>query len=164
MRGLAYSITMRRFSQSNVRDDYSCLPHTYEWMEPSPTSAGRTRVLVCEDADDTRFLLGEMLRACGFEVLEASSGTAAVEVALSGAIDVALIDIGLPDVDGHEVARRIRRGTNGLRLIALTGFGTIADRESSRQSGFDRHLLKPVKIDDLLAAIGATRTCDPPSG
>lgn len=134
-------------------------------MASSPTSAGRTRVLVCEDADDTRFLLGEMLRAHGFEVTEVARGTEAVEHVFTGGIDVALIDIGLPDLDGHEVARRIRRSAmHDIRLIALTGYGTSADRESSRQSGFDHHLLKPVTSEQLLAAIAATRSCDAPSG
>jgi CheY-like chemotaxis protein len=133
-------------------------------MASTSTQAG-TRVLVCEDADDTRFLLGEMLRAHGFDVTEVASGVEAVERVFTGGIDVALIDIGLPDVDGHEVARRIRRSAmQRIRLIALTGYGTASDRESSRLSGFDHHLLKPVTSDQLLAAIGATRSCEPPSG
>lgn len=127
-------------------------------MDLTPTSAGRTRVLVCEDAEDTRFLLGEMLRSHGYDVTEVSHGADAVERVFTGGIDVALIDIGLPDLDGNEVARRIRqRATRNIRLIALTGYGTTADRESSRLSGFDHHLLKPVTSEELLAAIGATR-------
>jgi CheY-like chemotaxis protein len=135
-------------------------------MEPTPTSAGRTRVLVCEDADDARFLLAEMLRAYGFEVTEASRGSDAIDIVAGGTIDVGLIDIGLPDVNGLEVAKRIRANNpdRDLRLIAVTGYGTASDRESSRLAGFDDHLLKPVKIEQLLAAISATRSCDPPSG
>jgi len=134
-------------------------------MVPTPTSA-RRRVLVCEDADDARFLLAEMLRSYGFEVSEASLGSEAIDIVTAGAIDVALIDIGLPDVNGYEVARRIRENTatHGVQLIAVTGYGTAADRESSRLAGFDHHLLKPVRIEQLLAAMGATASCDPPSG
>lgn len=129
-------------------------------------TALRRRVLICEDADDARFLLAEMLRTYGFDVIEASSGSEAIEIACAGGIDVALLDIGLPDVNGNEVARRIRghAATQTPRLIAVTGYGTAADRESSRLSGFDSHLLKPVRIEQLLAEIDATTSCDSPSG
>ncbi|MGE0403765.1 MAG: response regulator [Kofleriaceae bacterium] len=123
-------------------------------------------MLVCEDADDARYLLAEMLRSYGFEVTEAADGSEAIELVTAGAIDVALIDIGLPDVNGFEVARRIRESSaaKGVRLIAVTGYGTAADRESARLSGFDFHLLKPVTIEQLLYVIGATSPCDSPSG
>src|SRR5687767_238579 len=93
------------------------------------TSSARRRVLVCEDAEDARFLLGEMLRAYELEVVEAGLGTDAIEIVLSGAVDVALIDIGLPDVNGFEVARRIRENgaMHHVRLIAVTGYGTVQD-------------------------------------
>ncbi len=126
-------------------------------MVLSPRSE-RTRVLVCEDTDDTRFLLGEMLRAHGFEVVEVATGIEAVERVFAGGIDVALIDIGLPDMNGHEVARRIRHSAmRDIQLIALTGYGSASDRESSRLSGFDHHLLKPVRGEELVAAISAAR-------
>ncbi len=124
-------------------------------MEPRSSSGVPRRVLVCEDAEDARFLLGEMLRTHGFDVLEASSGSEAITVAQNTRVDVALIDIGLPDVNGFEVARCLRGHptTRHLRLIAVTGYGTAEDRETSRLAGFDRHLLKPARIEDVLAAI-----------
>lgn len=69
--------------------------------------------------------------------------------------DVAVIDIGLPDMDGYEVARQIRSEPNGQQpiLIALTGFGFPEDRKRSREAGFDRHLVKPVAPEDLLHAL-----------
>lgn len=78
-------------------------------MEPRSSSGVPRRVLVCEDADDARFLLGEMLRTHGFDVLEASCGSEVIAtIAQNNRVDVALIDIGLPDVNGFEVARRLR--------------------------------------------------------
>lgn len=135
-------------------------------MAPTSISGARQRVLVCEDADDARFLLVEMLRAYGFEVTEAARGSDAIDIVFAGGIDVALIDIGLPDVNGFEVARRIHENeeTRHVLLIAVTGYGTDTDRATSKLAGFDYHLLKPVKIDDLLDAISATRPCDSPSG
>jgi CheY-like chemotaxis protein len=123
-------------------------------------------VLVCEDADDARVLLAEMLAAIGYRVTEAACGSDAIEIVCSGSIDVALIDIGLPDVNGFEVARQIRQqtGTDRVVLIALTGYGTATDRETSKKAGFDHHLLKPVRIDQLVAVIGATTVCDSSSG
>lgn len=123
-------------------------------------------MLVCEDAEDARVLLAEMLGAFGFEVTEASRGAEAVAIVCAGGIDVALIDIGLPDLNGYEVARRIRQNlrTRRVLLIAVTGYGTAEDRKTSRNAGFDHHLLKPVRIEQLVAAIGATTSCDSSSG
>lgn len=127
---------------------------------------GPRRVLVCEDAEDARFLLAEMLRAYGFEVTETSRGSEAIAIVANGTIDIALIDIGLPDLNGLEVARQIHEceATQHVRLIAVTGYGTAQDRVASRNSGFHVHLLKPVTMEQLLAAIAATGSCDAPSG
>jgi CheY-like chemotaxis protein len=70
--------------------------------------------------------------------------------------DVAFLDIGLPDLNGYELARAIRTDPRAVntRLVALTGYGREPDRQLAEQAGFDRHLVKPAEIDDLLAAIG----------
>ena len=72
-------------------------------------------------------------------------------------LDIALVDIGLPSIDGYEVARRLRADprTAQIRLIALTGYGLADDQRRAAEAGFDRHLVKPVNFDHLLAAIAA---------
>ena len=71
---------------------------------------------------------------------------------------MALVDIGLPGIDGCEVARRIRAIKNGIRLIALTGYGRDEDRKRSRQAGFDAHLVKPVVVQNLLETMDSLLT------
>jgi two-component system, sensor histidine kinase len=113
--------------------------------------AARTyRILIVEDNADARESLRIILESAGHEILEAADGETAVEYALKLDPSVALIDIGLPDIDGCEVARRIRAIKSGVRLIALTGYGREEDRKRSRQAGFDAHLLKPVVVQTLL--------------
>jgi two-component system, sensor histidine kinase len=113
------------------------------------------RILICEDRADTREMLGDLLRVLGYDVVEAATGAAALEHLLAGAIHTAFIDIGLPDINGLEVARRtIAAGLAAEPyLVALTGYGSAADRASVTEAGFDRHLLKPVPRESLLAAI-----------
>jgi hypothetical protein len=92
-----------------------------------------------------------VLQADGHEVFQAEDGAAAVAMFPSLRPDVAVVDIGLPLMDGYEVARQIRSGPGGdeVRLIALTGYGFPEDRERSRAAGFDRHLVKPAMPEDL---------------
>jgi two-component system, sensor histidine kinase len=106
-------------------------------------------LLVVEDVDDVRRPLCQMLRLRGYRVDEAASGGAALEVACSDAHDVILLDIGLPDIDGYEVARRIRRLGRSLPIIALTGYGRKQDREQAEEAGIDALLTKPVRLDEL---------------
>src|SRR5688572_14803848 len=89
--------------------------------------------------------------AYGHIVFEAADGASAVRIALDERPDVALIDLGLPDVEGHEVARRIRAvlGENAILLVALTGYGTPEDHRRTREAGFDIHLVKPVESSAL---------------
>jgi CheY-like chemotaxis protein len=92
----------------------------------------------------------------GYDVRTAEDGLAAVEVAAAFAPDVVLLDIGLPLLDGYEVARRLRQlpQTRDVRIVALTGYGLPADRQRGREAGFDQHLLKPVDpvaLADLIA-------------
>ncbi|MDP9122501.1 MAG: response regulator, partial [Acidobacteriota bacterium] len=114
---------------------------------PSP---GR-RVLVVEDDPDSREALKTLLEIGGHTVEVAASGLEGVEKALGARPDAAVIDIGLPEIDGHEVARRIRAelGQNGMLLIALTGYLDEADKQKAKTAGFDAHLAKPVQIGQL---------------
>ena len=115
----------------------------------------RYRLLIIEDNDDARHGLRALLEGGGHEVREATDGEAGVAAALELAPDVALVDIGLPLLDGYEVARRIRAGNPGIRLIAVTGYGHDDDKRRARDAGYDAHLLKPVTVDRLRHAIEA---------
>ncbi len=112
-------------------------------------------VLVVEDDDDTRTVLCFMLEAEGARVEAAATGMAAVDAAERMRPQVVLCDIGLPDIDGLEVARRLRGnpGLGGTRLIALTGYGQAEDVRQALDAGFDAHVTKPVNIDQLMALL-----------
>jgi CheY-like chemotaxis protein len=109
-------------------------------------------ILIVEDNPDARTTMRMLLTiAHGHTVHEASDGASGVRAALELKPDVALIDLGLPDLDGHEVARRIRAASNAgpMKLVALTGYGTPEDRRLTREAGFDVHLVKPVESAEL---------------
>lgn len=110
------------------------------------------RLLLAEDNPDAAELLSELLQSEGFEVSLARDGIGAMQLATSTAPEVCILDIGLPGLDGYEVARRIRRlpHMKDARLIALTGWGSPKDRELSEQAGFDLHLVKPIDYHVLL--------------
>ncbi len=112
---------------------------------------GHRRILLVEDNADAREMLRQLLALDGHEVHEARDGPGGVTVALEVQPDVALIDLGLPGLDGWEVARRIRaaRGGGEIFLVALTGYGQPEDHGRSRDAGFDAHLVKPVGPADL---------------
>jgi two-component system CheB/CheR fusion protein len=113
------------------------------------------RILVIEDSTDGREMLSMALRMSGQEVFEAATGHEGIEMAQRYTPAIVLVDIGLPDIDGYEVARRIRQ-TSGktVRLIALTGYGQPEDRDRTEQAGFDAHAVKPIdpsRLAELLS-------------
>ncbi|HZN64387.1 MAG TPA: ATP-binding protein [Tepidisphaeraceae bacterium] len=114
------------------------------------------RVLIVEDGPDARRALGRLLELWGHKVELAEDGTRGVERAIASRPDVALIDIGLPGLNGYEVAKRVRQALGDrVRLIALTGYGQPDDHDRTREAGFDEHLVKPVNprlLSRLLAA------------
>lgn len=114
------------------------------------------RVLLIDDNEDAAESLAMMLRIEGHEVRTGFSATEAIALSLSWRPDVVLLDIGLPGMDGYEVARRLRAepAVAPLRLVALTGYGQPEDIERSARSGFDAHLVKPVGLEALADAIG----------
>jgi signal transduction histidine kinase len=137
-------------------------------LQQAPQAAGPPvvcrRILIADDNIDALESLTEVLKLQGHEVFSASNGTLALECAARHLPEVALLDIGMPLLDGYEVARRIRAQEWGkqVTLLAVTGWGQDADRQRSREAGFDMHLVKPVdveKLRDLLARLpsGATR-------
>ena len=111
------------------------------------------RVLLVDDNHDAAELLAEVLRASGHRVAVASDGPTALRVAAEFHPDRALLDIGLPVMDGYELARRLRSQLGPVRLIAVTGYGQPDDRARAKQAGFDAHLVKPVDLDELKAAL-----------
>ncbi len=114
------------------------------------------RLLLIEDNLDARQALRMLLETVGHEVHEASDGEAGVAAALRLAPDLVLVDIGLPRLDGYEVARRLKAANRNMRLIALTGYGRDEDKKRSQEAGFDAHLLKPVSIDRLRVVLDET--------
>ena len=117
--------------------------------------ARRARILIVDDNRDATELLDEALRASGHATHVAFDGLSAVEIAQAIAPDVAIIDIGLPILDGYEVARQLHKLTQlgHIKLIALTGYGHESDKEQSRAAGFHEHLVKPVDLDALTALL-----------
>jgi signal transduction histidine kinase len=113
------------------------------------------RLLVVEDNVDARQTLRILLETLGHEVHEAADGEAGVAAALERRPDLVFVDIGLPRLDGYEVARRLRAANLGVRLVALTGYGRDDDLQRAREAGFDEHLLKPATLEQLRAAIEA---------
>jgi CheY-like chemotaxis protein len=116
-------------------------------------SASTKRVLVVDDNADSAYLVAEMLRLKGYDVVVVSDPQAALEIVPTFLPEVALLDIGLPGVDGYELARRIAQSGSGCRLIAVTGYGHERDRVRALESGFAVHLVKPATISAILAAI-----------
>jgi two-component system, sensor histidine kinase len=125
--------------------------------KPGP-QARPLRAVVCDDAPDLRDLVADLLRLRGHEVSVVGDGPAAIELIVAEKPDVALIDIGLPDMDGYEVARTIRRQLTDYkpRLIAMTGYGQASDRAAAFDAGFDAHIVKPASADKILRALYGT--------
>jgi len=111
---------------------------------PEPTAIRPRRILLIEDNEDAREALRALLELDGHEVEAAAEGQQGLEIAGTKAVEVALIDIGLPGLDGYEVARRMRALGRPQILIALTGYGQPEDRRRAEEAGFDAHLVKPV--------------------
>jgi PAS domain S-box-containing protein len=120
-----------------------------------PAAGPRHRVLIVDDNADAAMMLGEAVSSFGHDVRTTLDGPSALDVAPSFAPDVALLDLGLPVMDGFELARRLRAvpGLSDLRLVAVTGYGQRVDRDRSREAGFDVHLVKPVDLDEIASLL-----------
>ena len=135
---------------------------TLEKLKPMRNKTGPQdrplRAVVCDDATDLRDLVADLLRLRGHEVSVVGDGPAAIELIVAERPDVALIDIGLPDMDGYEVARTIRQQLAEAkpRLIAMTGYGQASDRAAAFEAGFDAHIVKPASADKILRALYGT--------
>ncbi|HSN31001.1 MAG TPA: response regulator [Kofleriaceae bacterium] len=113
------------------------------------------RIAVIDDNDDARELLSDLLRANGYEVLTATTAATGRDLIRTHRPSVAIVDLGLPDTDGITLVEQLRAQCPDLetRLIALTGYGTTADRERTRRAGFHAHLVKPSPVSAILACI-----------
>ncbi len=135
---------------------------------PAPVASKARRVLVADDNKDAADSLAMWLELAGHEVRVAHSGRAALSLAQAFRPDASLLDIGMPDLSGYEVAAELRREPwgSGILLVALTGWGQEDDRRRAREAGFDRHLTKPVDpeaLGELLADVPPRRSVRPRS-
>jgi PAS domain S-box-containing protein len=146
--GSTFTVELPSTAQRDTSESFTPVPPNV----PYPSGSGQ-RVLVVDDNVDAAELLAELLRASGYTASIAHDGPVALELARSFRPEIVLIDIGLPVMDGYELARRLRGMLDGARLIAVTGYGQQGDRDRSRDAGFDDHLVKPVSLDVLHAAL-----------
>jgi len=146
---------------SNLRGRLQMLQSAQPSMPELPALKAKkdVHVLVVEDDHDSALSLKKLLELCGYSVTVAytcDEGLDAVEEALP---DIVLCDIGLPDCDGYQFATALRKkaGTARTRLIAVTAYGSEEDKKRSREAGFQLHLVKPVKPEDLLRELDRPR-------
>lgn len=125
--------------------------------EEPPSADPRLRILLVEDNADIRQMLQLALELDGHEVESAANGERALELIEFQQPDVAIVDIGLPDLDGYEVARIIRANPDcrGVRLLALSGHSRPSDQQRALEAGFDAHMSKPINLDELSAQLSA---------
>jgi signal transduction histidine kinase/ActR/RegA family two-component response regulator len=138
-----------RLPLAGLRD--AALPRPEVESSKAVRGRNRTRILIVDDYAPAADSLSELLQVQGFETRVARDGAEALDAAIGFKPTLALIDIGLPQMDGYELARRLRAtvGLENLRLVALTGFGQAGDLARAEEAGFDAHLLKPVSLERL---------------
>jgi CheY-like chemotaxis protein len=129
---------------------------------PHAGAGAPLRVLVVDDNVDAAKMLGHLLRMAGHEVSLAHDGPAALAAASAAPLDLVLLDIGLPSMDGYAVAARLRaEGHAATVLVALTGYGREDDVRRSREAGFDHHLTKPIdfaQLRPIILEVGGRRS------
>jgi signal transduction histidine kinase len=172
--GSEFLITLPVISNDRVRlsagADSRANGHGAPVDAPASTDANATpqvrrRILLADDNSDALESLATLLELGGHEVFSAANGALALESAEQNLPEVVLLDIGMPKLDGYEVARRIRAQPWGrsMTLVALTGWGQDSDRRRSGEAGFDSHLVKPLDLDKLTELLGRlpVRAADP---
>jgi len=147
--GSSFTVTLPIVEQSAAPDPTEPLSTAF------PPTRAKRRILIVDDNEDARMLLSDMLVAMGHDVRSAGDGPEALEVIKDFTPNVAILDIGLPAMDGYELATRLRETMQEAtpRLIALSGYGQAADQQRSQSAGFDQHLVKPVDLRRLLDSI-----------
>ncbi|WP_394846583.1 response regulator [Pendulispora brunnea] len=128
------------------------LPH-----KPTVRAPRGSRVVVVEDNTDSRDMLCTLLKHAGFDCRTAHDGPSGMALVENVKPDIAIIDLGLPGMDGFEIARRLRKMKRfeSLYLVALTGYGQSADRKAAIEAGFDEHIVKPIHAEELLRLLTA---------
>ena len=151
-RGSEFTLRLPRAAQDHATTAGPMMPSPDRVAAPGERCR---RLLIVDDNVDAADSLAQMLHLAGFETRVAYDGRTAIEIAELMRPDAVLLDLGLPLMSGHDVARRLRSQPWGhdLRLIAVTGWGQEDDRARSRDAGFDEHLTKPVDPEVLLEAI-----------
>jgi CheY-like chemotaxis protein len=123
-----------------------------------PMAAPGLRILVVDDNPDAAEMLVTALESLGHTTRCALDGPAALEIASQFRPEIALLDLGLPVMDGYELAQRLAAsGAGDLEMVAVTGYGQEADRERTRAAGFAQHLVKPIDLDQLEAWLRASQ-------
>jgi CheY-like chemotaxis protein len=155
--GLAERLSRLWAGRERTRDaagEPDPLPRHLEQIEPL-----KLEILIIEDNEDYAEGLQTVFELYGHDAAVASSGAAGLEAALRRPPDVVVCDIGLPEMDGFEIARTLRRTPQTARicLIAVTGYGSDEDRRRVEKAGFDAHLVKPVEAAEILNVIAAKR-------
>lgn len=148
-KGSKFTVCLPRLTETNTRN---VVQYPTQLLE---NSAQRLRLLVVDDNADAAAMLAMLLEASGHEVFVEYSAKRALERAKIEKPDVCLLDIGLPEIDGYELAQRLRSrpGTADCVLIAVTGYGRQNDRKHSMATSFDHHFVKPVDTPQLLAIL-----------
>jgi two-component system, OmpR family, response regulator len=143
---------MRTTTRSRLLLNGECMNTTAD--TPGGTADNR-RILLVDDSVDAAFAMSMLLEALGHEVRTEHDGPRALASIDDFRPDVVVLDIGLPGMDGFQVAREMRRRpvTKNVLMLAMTGYGSDADRQSAKDAGFDHHLTKPVSIVDLEALL-----------
>ncbi|WP_334189919.1 response regulator [Noviherbaspirillum sp.] len=122
---------------------------------PSALPGGQRRILIVDDNVDAAESLGELLKVCGHDIHIAHDGASAISEALRLRPEAVILDIGLPAMNGYEVAQRLRLdvGLNASLLVALTGYAEDSDRISAQKAGFDHYFAKPLDINKLVSVL-----------
>jgi two-component system CheB/CheR fusion protein len=158
-KGCEFVVRLPRVSESVTDDGVA--------REPAPGSRALlpdgAKIVVVEDNSDSREMLCEILATAGYECHTAADGVAALALIDVVKPSVAILDIGLPTMDGYEVARHLRENPKHAHmwLIALSGYGRKSDRAASRSAGFDEHLVKPVQVDQILGRLAGIQSQSP---
>ncbi|HEY2414576.1 MAG TPA: ATP-binding protein [Pirellulaceae bacterium] len=156
----AHSDGLGKGSEFMIRMPHAELPAEIPSAAPAPAGKGpRRRILVVDDNVDAAQSLAMLLRLRGHDVQTAFGGPQALEAAKNDVPELVFLDIGMPVMDGYEVARGLRAQFGSeVTIVALTGWGTEQDRQRSRQAGFDHHMTKPVDLaalEEVLATFAA---------
>lgn len=151
------SVLASRFLLPTLQNKFSPTPpdpqqHTFKDQR---SHEGKRRALVVDDVADVTEMLAVLLTHAGYEVKTAGSAAAAIDTARQDQFDVIISDIGMPQMNGYELARELRGlpGYEAIPMVALTGYSKFDDRQRSLDAGFNAHLTKPIEPRELLDLI-----------